>query len=170
MTAAVINADTLAIAAQSGQNLWREAKECRYQIITLAPETLKSYEFQDLIKDQNFRARWGVLTVDEAHLTYEWGVDFRFVYGEIWTLRAYAPDHVVFVALSASVEPGHETKEVIRRVGFRQNNFHFDRRDCESHNVDYVFRNIQFASTGHVFRDLDWLIPVDLRKPSDLAK
>jgi superfamily II DNA helicase RecQ len=62
VTAAVINADTLAIAAQSGQNLWREAKECRYQIITLAPETLKSYEFQDLIKDQNFRARWGVLT------------------------------------------------------------------------------------------------------------
>lgn len=103
-------------------------------------------------------------------MTYEWGVDFRFVYGKIWTLRAYAPDHVVFVALSASVEPGHETKEVIRRVGFRQNNFHFDRRDCERHNVDYVFRNIQFASTGHVFRDLDWLIPVDLRKPSDLAK
>ena len=164
MTAAVIliNADTLATAAQSGQNLWREAKECRYQVITLAPETLESYQFQDLIKDQNFRARWGVLTVDEAH--------FRFVYSEIWTLCAYAPDHVVFVALSASVEPGHETKEVIRRVGFRQNNFYFDRRDCERHNVDYVFRNIQFASTGHVFRDLDWLIPVDLQKPSDLAK
>jgi len=38
VTVAVINADTLAIAAQSGQNLWREAKECHYQVITLAPK------------------------------------------------------------------------------------------------------------------------------------
>ena len=170
MTAVVINAETLGAAARLGQNLWQEAKECRYQVITLAPEALKSYEFRDLIKDDCFRARWGVLTVDEAHLTYEWGVDFRLIYGEIWTLRAYAPDHVVFVALSASVEPGHETKEVIRRIGFRAGNYHFDRRDCERHNVDYIFRDIQFASTAHAFRDLDWLIPPDLRKASDIIK
>ena len=94
----VINADRLAAAAQSGQNLWQEAKECRYQVITLAPETLKSDEYRNLIKDEDFRVRWGVLTVDEAHLTYEWGTDFWYTYGEIWTLRAYAPEHVVFVA------------------------------------------------------------------------
>jgi hypothetical protein len=37
---------------------------------------------------------------------YEWGADFHLLYGDIWTLRMRAPEHVVFVALSASVEPG----------------------------------------------------------------
>jgi superfamily II DNA helicase RecQ len=69
--AVVINAKTLAAATQIRQNLWQEAKECRYQVITLAPEALKLYEFYNLIKNECFRAHWGILTVDEAHLMYE---------------------------------------------------------------------------------------------------
>jgi superfamily II DNA helicase RecQ len=102
----------------------------------LVPNTLKSYEFQDPIEDQNFHACWGGLTMDEAHMIYKWGVGFQFVYGKIWT---YALDHIGFVALSASVEPGHKTKEVIHHVGFCQNNVHFDRHHCKCPNVDYVF-------------------------------
>jgi hypothetical protein len=82
-------------------------------------------------------------------------------------MRPRAPEHVVFVALSASVEPGKETQEVLRRIGFRHGAYHFDKRDCERHNVDYIFRNIQYAYTGHIFRDLDWLIPADMQKASD---
>jgi hypothetical protein len=74
------------------------------------------------------------------------------------------------VALSASVEPGHETKEIIHRIEFRLGKHYFDRRDCKRHNVDYIFRDIKYAHTGHVFRNLDWLIPADLRKPSDIVK
>jgi hypothetical protein len=42
--------------------------------------------------------------------------------------------------------------------------------------LDFVRANtastgaIEFAHTEHVFRDLDWLIPADLQKPSDIVK
>jgi hypothetical protein len=44
VTVTVINTETLAAAAQSGHNLWKEAKEC--QVITLSPESLRSDEFE----------------------------------------------------------------------------------------------------------------------------
>ena len=98
------------------------------------------------------------------------GVQISVSYTATYGLCARAPEHVVFIALSASVEPGKETQEVLRRIGFRHGAYHFDKRDCERHNVDYIFRNIQYAYTGHLFRDLDWLTPADMQKASDAVK
>jgi superfamily II DNA helicase RecQ len=86
VTATVINAETLAAAAQSGRDLWKEARECQYQVITLSPEFLRSDEFKVLRQGSRFRARWGVVVVDEAHLVDEWGCDFRRSFADIWTL------------------------------------------------------------------------------------
>ncbi|KZP17826.1 hypothetical protein FIBSPDRAFT_956772 [Athelia psychrophila] len=51
--------------------------------ITLASETLQLDQFKHMIKQPKFREWRGVLRVDEAHLTYKWGVDFRVSYGDI---------------------------------------------------------------------------------------
>ena len=106
MTATVINAETLAAAAQSGHDLWKQARECQYQVITLLPESLRSDEFKVLRQDSRFRARWGIIVVAEVHLVDEWGCDFRKFFADIWTLQSFAPDHITSAAFSASMEPG----------------------------------------------------------------
>jgi superfamily II DNA helicase RecQ len=170
VTATVINAETLAAAAQSGRDLWKEARECQYQVITLSPESLRSDEFKVLRQDGRFCARWGVIVVDEAHLVDKWGCDFRKSFADIWTLRSFAPNHITFVAFSASMELGRQTEQVLQSLGFRKGHYYFDKPDCEPHNVNLIFRDIKYTCTGHMFRDLDWLIPVDLTQASDLSK
>lgn len=86
----VINADTLMGAWQSGCDLWKEATACQHQIITLAPETLRTPQFNDMIWNDIFRARWGVLTVDEAHLTYMSKVHISVSYMATYGLCARA--------------------------------------------------------------------------------
>ncbi|KZP17805.1 hypothetical protein FIBSPDRAFT_746408, partial [Athelia psychrophila] len=120
-----------------------------------------------------FREWRGVLSVDEAHFTYDWVVGCRVPYGDIWSTRAHSPHHIVFLGLSATIEPRLQTKEVLRQMVFRQGAYHFGKRDYKRHNVDYkrhnvdykrhnvgfIFRIIQFTSTGHAFRDPDWMVP-----------
>ncbi|KZP17558.1 hypothetical protein FIBSPDRAFT_972853, partial [Athelia psychrophila] len=58
---------------------------------------------------------WDVPTVYEAHLTYEWAVDFCQLCGDIWAIKAHGPCRIVSVGLSATIEPGHQMKEVFAR-------------------------------------------------------
>jgi hypothetical protein len=85
------------------------------------------------------------------------------------TMRARLPEWTVFVGLTATLEPGLETDTVIQSVGFKDS-FHFEKRDCERRNVDIIIREIKYPYTGHNFRDLDWLIPLDITRASDLPK
>jgi hypothetical protein len=150
VTATVINAETLAAAAQSGRDLWKEAMECQYQVITLSPESLWSDEFKVLRQDSRFRVCWGVVVVDKAHLVDEWGCDFCKSFADIWTLQSFAPDHITFVAFLVSMELGRQTEQVLRSLGFRKGHYYFDKRDCERHNVNLIFCNIKYTCTGHV--------------------
>jgi superfamily II DNA helicase RecQ len=100
---------------------------------------------------------------------YQWGPEFRPVYAILATMRARLPEWTVFVGLTATLEPGVETDTVIRSVGFKDS-FHFEKRDCERHNVDLIIREIKYPYTGHDFHNLDWLIPVDITRVSDLPK
>ncbi|KAF5370439.1 hypothetical protein D9615_009741 [Tricholomella constricta] len=170
VTAIAINAEAQETALRAGRNLWAEAQDCRYQVITISPESLRSSEFDKLLADPTFYKRWGLLVVDEVHLIDEWGRDFRPLYQDIWSVRSRGPDGLVVVALSATVEPGHQTDAIIRHLGFRKGKYFLDRRDCERHNIDFIFRDIEFSFTGQTFRDLDWLIPPGLKKASDVPK
>jgi len=63
------------------------------------------------------------------HLVYEWGPDFRPLYGLLAAMRARLPEWTVFVGLTATLKPGRETDSVIQLVGFKDS-FHFEKRDC----------------------------------------
>lgn len=114
ITSVVINAEHLAREAEKGRELWAEARSGKFQVIALAPEALVS----------------------------DWGPDFRDAYEEIWTIRAHAPKDLTVVALSATLEPGRQTERVLSKLGFSEGKYHLDRRDCERHNVNYIFREV----------------------------
>ena len=74
------------------------------------------------------------------------------------------------VTLSATMEPGPQTECIIRHLGFHEGTYHLDHRDCEHHNVTFIFQDILFPYTGYNFHDLDWLIPDDLTKATSEPK
>jgi superfamily II DNA helicase RecQ len=92
VSAQAINAETLAAATLEGRDIWAEAKTGKYQILLFSPETTASDEFDDLINDECARPRIGYFVVDEIHLVYEWGPEFRPVYTMLATMRARLPD------------------------------------------------------------------------------
>ena len=169
VSALAINSETLAAAVLEGRNIWAEAATGKYQILLFSPETTATDEFDTLINHECACPRIGYFVIDEIHLVYEWGPEFRPLYATLATMRARLPEWTVFVGLTATLEPGRETEVVIQSVGFKDT-FHFEKRDCERHNVDLIIREIKYPCTGHEFRDLDWLIPIDITKASDLPK
>lgn len=106
----------------------------------------------------------------KPHLADEWGVSFQTAYDLICTVRARLHERTAYLALSVSVEKDRQTENIIRIIGFRRGEFHFEKRDCERRNVDIIIREIAYNRSWYDFRDLDWLIPVGLMKPSDVAK
>ena len=102
-------------------------------------------------------------------MIYEWGPEFHTVYETLFTMQAQLPKWTIFIGLMATLEPGEQTDTIIRSVGFKAN-FHFEKCDCEHHNVDLIICEIKYPCTGHEFCDLSWLIPADLRKAADLPK
>ena len=169
VSAQAINAETLAAASLVGRDIWAEAKTGIYQVLLFSPETTATDEYDTFIHDEVVQPQIGYFVVDEIHLVYEWAPKFRTLYKTLFTMRAQLPEWTVFVGLTATLEPGLETDMVIRSVGFKSN-FHFEKRDCERRNIDLIIREIKYHCTGYEFHDLDWLIPPDLTKASDLPK
>jgi len=65
-------------------------------------------------------------------------------------MRARLPEGTVFIGLTATLKPGVEMDMVIRSVGFKDS-FHFEKRDCERHNVDLIIHEIKYPYTGMIF-------------------
>ncbi|KAJ7165026.1 P-loop containing nucleoside triphosphate hydrolase protein [Mycena filopes] len=154
-----INSDTLTAAslAVPKRDLWEEAKTGAHRLIFIGPEMMKTAAFQAFITNKNVRARLGQFIVDELHVADEWGVEFRKDFQDISTMRARLPEHTVFVGLSASIEPGRQYEACVKLMGFRPG-FHLEKLDCERRNVSIIIRPIKYTSSGHEFRDLDWLV------------
>ena len=92
LTAIVINSDTIDAARKVGRRLWEEARS-KMTMILVSPEELKSKECSGLLDAQEFCKRIYALGVDEAHLLYFWGADFRPRFCQIGHIRARLPSH-----------------------------------------------------------------------------
>ena len=125
MSAQAINTEALVAASLVGRDIWAEAKTGMYQVLLFGPETTATDEYDTFIHDEVTRPRIGYFVVDEIHLVYEWGPQFRMLYETPFTMRARLPEWTVFIGLTATLEPGLETDTVIRAVGFKSN-FHFE--------------------------------------------
>ena len=79
-------------------------------MILVSPEELKSKECGVLLDTQVFYNRVYALGVDEVHLLYFWGADFRPRFRQIGYIRARLPSHgsmrTVLVAVTATLRAG----------------------------------------------------------------
>jgi superfamily II DNA helicase RecQ len=102
----VINADKIADARKARKNIWEEAR-AKITMVLVSPEELKSSEFSTLLDNETFSGRVYAMGVDEVHLLYFWGADFRPRFRQIGFVRARLPGHngarIVLVALTATL-------------------------------------------------------------------
>lgn len=85
-------------------DIWAEAKTEIFQILLFSPDSTTKVA----------RPRVGYFVVDEIHLVYEWGLEFRSKYAMLATMRARLPEWTVFVGLTVTLEPGRETDRISR--------------------------------------------------------
>ena len=105
----VINADTIAQARTTQQNLWLEARTDP-DVILLSPEELGSRECFHLLNNHSFTARMCILGIDELHLLYWWGKSFRPAFQQIGVIRARLPlrdgRQIPIIGISATLREG----------------------------------------------------------------
>jgi len=72
----------------------------RYDIVYVAPERLKNLAFRRAIK----KSKVATIIVDEAHILYKWGLDFRPSYAGIGEFRDSLKHSVPVVACTATAD------------------------------------------------------------------
>jgi superfamily II DNA helicase RecQ len=157
-------------ARTSSRDIWMQAATGKYNVILTSPEMLKTDRFKIFVQSAHVRPRLALFCVDECHLIDEWGADFRKAFGTISQAIPWLPDWTVRLALTATLEPGRQTDVVTKALGLCPGTFYLDRRDCQRRNVAIIFRTIQYTHSGIEFRDLDWLVPHDIKTAADIAK
>jgi len=78
----------------------------KYRMILTSPDMcLKHDGFRQLLSSSKFVSNILAFIVDEAHCISQWGDNFRDVYRELGSLRAFVPLYVPFLASSATLRP-----------------------------------------------------------------
>ena len=157
LTALVINAETVETGRHAGQDLWKIARS-DVAVILVAPEQLKTAGFESLIRDKTFAARLMAFSVDEAHLIYMWGTQFRPAFKQIGDVRMRLTGQPVLIALSATMRVGSPTRFVCGALGLRSGNFHLIRRSKARYDIQVLFREMESAVKGWGFPEPDWVL------------
>ncbi|KAJ7594808.1 P-loop containing nucleoside triphosphate hydrolase protein [Mycena floridula] len=88
--AVAINANLL---KNSADNLWARA-ESEAMVILMSPEQLQGDDFRKhLLNSKIFASHIDTLVVDEAHLVYQWSLNFWMAYNKIGTMRNCLKGH-----------------------------------------------------------------------------
>jgi len=108
----------------------------------ISPELILSKRFiKNVLRNPDMAPRILSIVIDEAHVVSHWGSGFQKKYGSLGILRAIIPKGTPFVAMSATLS------ERVR--------------------LD-VLAKLQFKKGAFVDSDLDFLIPVGVKEPSEV--
>ncbi|KAI1782679.1 P-loop containing nucleoside triphosphate hydrolase protein [Ganoderma leucocontextum] len=153
----VINAETLSVARQSGEDIWLTAR-IGITMILLSPEQLSTRGFKLLIQHRPFQSRFRAFGVDEIHLLNSWGLAFRQAFRQLGHARARLPSHI-FIGTSATMLAGDATASIYTFLGLHPGTFYIIQRSNLRRNVCTIFRTLTHGIGGwSVFPDLKWIL------------
>ncbi|KAL1945781.1 hypothetical protein VTO73DRAFT_1783 [Trametes versicolor] len=153
----VINQDTIAAAWDRHQSLWVTARS-EVSILLLSPEQLASPGFESLLQFPAFYSRICGLGVDEIHLLYSWGLQFRKAFRQLGHARARLPTDTRFIGTTAMLLVGHVQDMVLAFLGLRLGEFYFPRYSNIRRNVQTIFRTLTRGLGGWSFPDIKWIL------------
>jgi superfamily II DNA helicase RecQ len=139
-----------------GRKLSAEIKGCeKWSLVFVDPEHLKDPEWREITEWPVFRANIVFGCVDEAHLIYEWGLDFRLAFLLIGAFfRGRLPTRTSVLALSATMQPGAHESFVLNALGFVRNTYTLIRRSNERPNIQFSIETLSHGLGGSEFPSL----------------
>lgn len=139
-----------------GRKLAVEIKSCeRWSLVFIDPEHLKDPEWREIIEWPVFRVNIAFGCVDEAHLIYEWGLDFRLAFLLIGAFfRGRLPSRTSVLALSATLQPGAHESFVLNSLGFIRKTYVLIRRTNERPNIQLSIETLSHGLGGSEFPSL----------------
>jgi superfamily II DNA helicase RecQ len=148
--------DNLTNANKQDIDIVQEISQCKYRIICVDPEHLKTEEWRRIAANPFFRSNLVFACAEEAHLIDEWGnpdfrPDFRYI-GTFFNSRL--PTNIPVFALSATLEPGESTSMICRHLGFRDSSFHLIRGSNERPNTQFIIQHLTHGVGGEIFPQL----------------
>lgn len=161
--ALAINQDTLAAAARESpaRDLWKAAAEGEADLLFFSPEMLQEKGFNKLIHDEGFLDILTWFWVDEAHLTVEWGRDWRESYRHIGRMRNRLPSRIAWGAWSATIAEEDERRDVLETLGFRAGEYFELHLPTNRPEIQLLPRTLLHSISGNTFQDYDYLIPME---------
>ncbi|KAI0685041.1 P-loop containing nucleoside triphosphate hydrolase protein, partial [Cerioporus squamosus] len=96
----VINADSTDKARRRNLDIWAGVAEAVH-VLLLAPEQLRTKDFEKLVNRNDYQQRVVAIGIDEAHLLDTWGKTFRTAYKSIGPSRMRFANNPVLIVLTA---------------------------------------------------------------------
>ena len=148
--------ENVADARRTGRKLSVEIKSCeKWSLVFVDPEHLKDPEWREITEWPVFRANIVFACVDEAHLIYEWGLDFRLAFLLIGTFfRGRLPTRTSVLALSATMQPGAHESFVLSALGFVRNTYILIRHSNKRPNIQFSIKTLSHGLGGSEFPSL----------------
>ncbi|KAL1729055.1 P-loop containing nucleoside triphosphate hydrolase protein [Schizophyllum commune] len=150
---------------RKGIDIFKAIETGSHRVLLMTPEMLTSPAFTALINKPIFRLRPIALMVDEVHLMYVWGRQFRTQYTQIGNARARFASNprLPLVAFTATLRQGPtpETspfQSVQRFLGLSPSHFHLVHRSCARYEMQITVRAFPHGKQSERYSELDWLL------------
>ncbi|RXW14994.1 hypothetical protein EST38_g10860 [Candolleomyces aberdarensis] len=161
LNAVVINGDTVLAAAEGNQNLWTECHK-KHSMILISPEELQTASFRELLATKEFSARVCRLGIDEVHLIYTWGREFRQTFAQLGHIRTRLPSlnggFIPVIATSATIREGLPKTMICSTLGLRDGDYHLLRRSNLRQDIRIIVREMISPIGGASFPELEWTL------------
>ncbi|KIY48923.1 P-loop containing nucleoside triphosphate hydrolase protein [Fistulina hepatica ATCC 64428] len=157
LKAAAVNARTVEESRRNSHipDPWLTAKS-HANVLCLSPEMLKnSKAFESLLISSEFKERVVGLIVDEAHMVYRWGANFRKEFLDIGITRVRLPPRVCLLLMTATLRPGRPRNEVLKQ--FALQSFFTVHRSNARPEIHVRFRTLKSSLAAIDFPELAWV-------------
>jgi hypothetical protein len=146
---------------------FKEIERGEWTNIFLGPEMIMHKRFGNLLRTERFTRLFRYFAIDEAHLVLEWA-EFRSAFLEIQQLRNRFEAKVVWLALSATVEPTKEFPKLVKLLGYDLRRATVIRLPVDRHNIAFAPRFLKHSVTGTEFLDFAWAVPLGATRVTDI--
>lgn len=126
-------------------------------------------QLKELFASDKFRTRLLIINIDEVHVVYQWGQEFRQVYERLSSLRSLLPPGIPIFACSATLPP-NMYRHVVDSLGIHSDSTLIS-LTSDRPNVYLEFREmVKSDSNSLPFQDLFFLVPSSVKRTQDLRR
>ncbi|KAF9470476.1 hypothetical protein BDN70DRAFT_889030 [Pholiota conissans] len=104
-----------------------------------------------VVRNPVFKKNLVFLVIDDAHILYPWGKDFRKAYRQIALLHRRLPAHIGLVAVTAALSDGDDYHSLCSQSNLKEGHFKCIRFWSECPNIRIICKELTYTLGGSEF-------------------